>query len=87
MPIIYELYVRHEVNQRLKKIRGKNREKIFRFIESLINDPFQSGDDIEIDRSGREYQVKIIGKYALYYWADHPVKEVKIVDLIDADKY
>jgi hypothetical protein len=30
-------------------------------------------------------QAKIIGSFALLFWADHPVSEVKVVDLVPAD--
>ena len=60
--------------------------RIIAFIESLSSDPFQQGDYTETDSAGRNCQVKIIGKHAVYFWADHAVKEVKVVDLIDADR-
>jgi hypothetical protein len=31
-------------------------------------------------------QIKIIGDYALTYWADHPVKEVKVTKIELADR-
>ena len=30
-------------------------------------------------------EVKLVGAIAVFYWADHAVKEVKIVDLHPAD--
>ena len=81
----YNLYVRHELYHTLKDASRHNRDRILAFIESLPSDPFQSGDYTEEDPSGRSCQVKVVGKYALYFWADHPAKEMKIVDLIDAD--
>jgi hypothetical protein len=36
---------------------------------------------VEKDEVGRPIQVLIRGRHALYFWADHPVKEIKIIDL------
>lgn len=58
---------------------------MIRFLESLSTDPFQKGDYADRTPEGREVQVKVIGSHALLYWADHPVREVKVVDLVQAD--
>ncbi len=55
-------------------------------LEYLAGNPFDEGDYVASDSSGRECQVRIIGPYALFYWSDHAEKEVRIVDLIDADQ-
>ncbi len=86
MKLVYELYVRHEVYEILSHFRGSSRRRILNFIEYLATNPFDEGDYVERDRSGRECQVRIIGKFAIYYWPDHAEKEVRIVDLIDADR-
>jgi hypothetical protein len=56
------------------------------FIRSLADDPNISGDFSEKDGSGRIVQVKMIGRYALTYWADHPVSEIKITHIKLADR-
>jgi hypothetical protein len=81
----YELYVRHEVHLGISAIKSKPRGEIIRFLESLSSDPFQKGDYQDRTPEGREVQVKVIGSHALLYWADHPVREVKVVDLVHAD--
>ena len=57
-----------------------------RFIESLGLDPFPEGDYKEKDPSGRYIEIKILGRHALFFWADHPVSEVKVVARGKADK-
>ena len=37
--------------------------------------------DVESDEVGRPVQVLIIGQRAVCFWADHAVREVKILDL------
>ncbi len=86
MKLVYELYVRHEVYETLTLIQSSNRQRILNFIEYLAMNPFDEGDYIERDTTGRECQVKTIGKFALFYWPDHAEKEVRIVDLLDADR-
>ncbi len=85
MPVFYELFIRHEFYGALLATSKSHREKIVNFIESLAADSFQTGDYAENDSSGRPCFVKITGKYAIFFWADHATKEVRIVDLVDAD--
>ena len=40
----------------------------------------------ERDLSGRDIQVLIFQRYAISYWADHAVKELKVIDIRYADK-
>lgn len=82
----YKLFVLFEVTASLKKVPIKYRRKIINFIESLKYNPFQEGEFRETDSIGNSYEAKIFGNFALYYFVDDAVKEVKIIDLIDADK-
>jgi hypothetical protein len=65
--------------------RTRDRTQILDFIDSLAVDPHQTGDFEEPDNDGRPMQIKIIGAYALTYWADHAVKEVKVTRIERAD--
>ena len=84
--IVYKIFVLYEVTESLKHIPIRYRRKILNFIETLKQNPFEEGEFVEVDLKGNTYQAKIIGKYALYYFVDGAVKEIKIVDLLDADK-
>ena len=81
----YEVFLRVEVMEVLRGIRPKQRANIGSFIDSLALHPFQRGDYSEEDKSQRQIEIKVIGQYAMTYWADHAVKEVKIVDIRRAD--
>jgi hypothetical protein len=59
---------------------------ILSFLESLSSDPFRRGDYEEHDDVGRPVQIKIIGNFALTYWTDHAVKEVKVTRVERADR-
>ena len=55
------------------------------FLESLSGNPSQTGDYEEKDDVGRPVQIKILGDYALTFWADHAVREVKVTKVEKAD--
>ncbi len=63
------------------------RERLFllRFLDSLAADPFQEGDFQDTDNDGRVVQIKIIGHYALTFWADHAAQEVRVTQFSEAD--
>lgn len=85
MALSYQVFVRHEVYLALQGVRNTYRDRILTFIESLADNPFMDGDQSGRDQSGRLHQIKIIGNCAVYYWADHGEKEVRVVDLIESD--
>ena len=70
----------------LSQPSAQDRQKIISFLESLCRNPFQTGDYEERDEVDRPVQIKIIGKYALTFWADDPVSEVKVVRVEKADR-
>lgn len=85
MKLSYAVFVRHEVYQTLQAASPRNQERVCDFLESLADDPFREGDTQTLDEHGRAIQVKMIGRLALLYWADHAAKEVRVVDLANAD--
>ena len=62
------------------------RDRILSFLERLAKQPELSGDYSEFDNAGRSVQIKIIEEYALTYFADHAVKEVKVTKIEKADQ-
>lgn len=81
----YEIFLRAEAIEALREIRGNPRGKIATFINSLASDPAFSGDYTVEDSTGRVICIKIVGSYAVTFWADHPAKEIKITDIRSAD--
>jgi hypothetical protein len=61
-------------------------DQLLRLLEALGRDPFGRGDFTERDQSGRDIEVLVFRRHAILYWADHPVKEVKVTDLRYADR-
>jgi len=82
----YKVLVTIEALQ-MKSPPRAERERILSFLESLANHPELSGDYAEHDDAGRSVQIKIVGDFALTYWADHAVKEVKVTKIEKADRY
>ena len=56
------------------------------FISTLAEHPFQTADFSEKDQVGRTVWVKIIDRYAVTFWADHAVEEVKVTHIKKADR-
>jgi hypothetical protein len=85
MDLRYAVYLHLDLIEVVPK-RGGQRENVMKFIRSLADDPFKTGDFTDKDKSFRTRQIKIIGDYAVTYWPDHPVKTVMVVDIRPADK-
>ena len=65
---------------------GTQLESVMRFIRALADNPNTAGDFTEKDNVNRVLQVKIIGRYAVTFWADHAVSEIKVTHIKSADK-
>jgi hypothetical protein len=76
----YAVYLHLELLEIVPK-RGRQHKQILQFIRSLAENPFSEGDYTDKDQSLHPRQIKIIGDYAITYWADHPAKTVMIVDV------
>lgn len=77
----YRVFIAADVIEILRRCPRKEQEILTRIMDDLGRDPFRTGDYVEADEVGRPIQVLIGGRHALYFWADHPVKEIKIIDL------
>ena len=65
--------------------RGDQRRLIMEFVRSLADRPETAGDYCDQDDSLRVRQIKIVGRYAITYWVDHPVRAVMVVGAQRAD--
>ena len=81
----YQVYINQEALVSAPRL-GPPRKAVMDFIHSLAADPHCSGDFAERDEVGRTVYVKIVGRYAITFWADHPVSEVKVTHVKPADK-
>ena len=65
---------------------GSQHRMVMHFVASLAENPFAAGDFLEKDDAGRTVQVKVVGRFAVTFWADHAVSEVKVTHIKPADK-
>lgn len=79
----YHVYLHSSVASELQLLRKARKREILN-IDQLEADPFIIGDFKKPLRI-RELEVKVIGRYAVYYYADHATKEVKVVELLQFD--
>jgi len=77
----YRVFIAADVVAMLRTIRSGEKHLIARLFEQLADNPFRTGDFVERDEVGRPIQVVLIGRFAVYYWANHADREVKILDL------
>ncbi|MGO9202259.1 MAG: hypothetical protein ACLQM8_17170 [Limisphaerales bacterium] len=84
--ITYRVFIAAEVITALRACPRREQQIITRLFEELGKDPYRAGDYSERDAIGRPVQVLITGSRAICFWADHAVKEVKIVDLRPAGR-
>jgi hypothetical protein len=75
----YEVYLRTEVFEFLRYRHSDERNRLLRLLHELSQDPYRRGDFSERDLSGRDIQVLIFQRYAISYWADHAVRELKVM--------
>jgi mRNA-degrading endonuclease RelE of RelBE toxin-antitoxin system len=81
----YSVYFHFELLEVVPS-RGEQRRLIMSFVRSLADNPHMPGDFTDRDESLRTRQIKIIGRYAVTYWVDDPVKAVMIVSVDVADR-
>lgn len=62
----------------LPKLRQR---KLIGLLYQLADNPSQIGDYTELDQTGREVQFIIVRDLLIAFWADHAVREMRIVDI------
>jgi hypothetical protein len=82
----YRVFIAAEVIATLRSRPRREQRAITELFDELAQDPFRPGDYAEQDEIGRPIQVVITASSAVCFWADHAVKEVKIVDLKPAGR-
>ena len=75
--ILYSVYIESVVAESLTGLKSKERNQLLRFFNKLRSNPFLDGDYVERGDIGRLMQVIVVGRYAVVFWADNSVKEIK----------
>lgn len=81
----YQVYINQEALRSAPR-SAPQRKAVMDFIHSLAAAPHTTGDFTESDEVGRTVNVKIVGRFAITFWADHAVSEVKVTHIQPADK-
>jgi mRNA-degrading endonuclease RelE of RelBE toxin-antitoxin system len=81
----YTVFIHEEILVSAPK-SGAQRRLVMDCIRRLGDDPFRNADYTETDEAGRELAVKIAGHFAITYYVDHAVKEVKVIDVRPAGR-
>jgi hypothetical protein len=57
------------------------RSELLHFFEMIARDPGRRGTEQVIDETGRTNEVAYTDHFRVVYWADHAVKEIRIIDV------
>jgi len=82
----YQVYIEETAMETMITTGGRQRRELKEFVRSLASDPFNEGDFFEFDRAGRKVLTKLVADYAVSFWPDHAVKEVKVFQISKADE-
>ena len=77
----YRVLIAKDVVASLGNCSRREKLLITRLFDDLADAPYRVGDYVERDENERPIQVLIAGRFAIWFWSDHAVKEVKILDL------
>jgi hypothetical protein len=70
-----------EVAEDTLELSSRQRTRFIQIFRQLAEDPFQKGEQTFRDSAGREIQKKKFDRWLISFWADHAVKEVRIIGL------
>lgn len=65
----------------LVSLSKPRQRKLIGLLYQLADNPSQIGDYTEPDQTGRAVQFIIVRDLLLAFWADHAVREMRIVDI------
>lgn len=77
--MIYRQVLASEVLHFFMARRTSDRQFLIKSFDELAADPYKAGDLQQTDADGRVIEVAIRGRFLIGYWADHAVKEIRLV--------
>jgi mRNA-degrading endonuclease RelE of RelBE toxin-antitoxin system len=78
---VFEPILSTKAWESLRSLSKRRQEKLTRLIYQLANDPFRLGEYQTRDHTGRVLENLRLGDHIITYWADDPVKELRILDI------
>jgi hypothetical protein len=79
MEYIYALDA--EVCEYLVTLPKRRREPLVKQFQALAANPYQEAEESYLDENGRTIHLLLAGRFVILWWADHAVKEVRVVGL------
>jgi len=80
----YQAVYSDEAISFLMALPKRRQQYIANLGRQLAHNPFVESDYADLDGNGREIHNLLIEDYVFAYWLDHPVAEVRIVDIKNA---
>ncbi len=81
MPGDYTLFLQLDAATFYRTLRSPEKATVEAYFNQLENFHNLKGEATERDLIGRVVQVKFVGKFKIVFWADHAVKEIKVLKL------
>lgn len=78
----YRLTASLGVIELLHRAKPRERAEVLASFHAILRDPNQRGDWQTRDASGREMEVKVLGRWQVIFWVDSPVWEVRVTEVI-----
>ena len=82
----YRLLIDLEVVGLLQALPPARRRKLLKHFGEIQRYPAAHSDYSDTDAQGRRVDVSVADGFAIYYWIDEADQQVKILELIAADK-
>jgi len=77
----YRYVIDCDVAENLLRLPFRQREELIRIFRFLAADPNQRGESSFKDSTLRDIQKQRFGRWIISFWADHPVKVLRIVGI------
>ena len=61
--------------------RNPHKARLLHFLEMLASDPYQLGDCQLRSPNDRTYEIRFLRPFRIIYYADHAVKELRVVGI------
>lgn len=77
----YALVLSAAAAMKLAAASRSEQRKLAAILDAMKLSPFEKGDLRERDTQGRANEVLVVGDWLVTYWADHAVRELRIIRL------
>ncbi len=77
----YRYVIDCDVAETLLRLPTRQREELIRVFRFLTQNPYQRGESSFKDSTSREIHKKRFSRWVISFWADHPVKELRILGI------